>query len=81
MFQFQHETNAQHVGVSGRTEVENKYTNTMTKLQTVRYYIAFRIMKAAESYFDVVTCLSGPLSCYRKDLIEKHQDAWLNQNF
>lgn len=68
-------------GVSGRTEVENKYTNTMTKLQTVRYYIAFRIMKAAESYFDVVTCLSGPLSCYRKDLIEKHQDAWLKQKF
>ncbi len=68
-------------GVSGRTEVENKYTNTMTKLQTVRYYIAFRIMKAAESYFDVVTCLSGPLSCYRKDLIEKHQDAWLKQQF
>lgn len=68
-------------GVSGRTEVENKYTNTMTKLQTVRYYIAFRIMKAAESYFDVVTCLSGPLSCYRKDLIEKHQEAWLKQQF
>lgn len=68
-------------GVSGRTEVENKYTNTMTKLQTVRYYIAFRIMKAAESYFDVVTCLSGPLSCYRKDLIEKHQEAWLKQKF
>lgn len=68
-------------GVSGRTEVENKFTNTMTKLQTVRYYIAFRIMKAAESYFDVVTCLSGPLSCYRKELVEKHQDAWLNQKF
>jgi len=32
----------------------------------VRYYIAFRIMKACESYFDTVTCLSGPLSCYRR---------------
>ncbi len=68
-------------GVAGRTDVENKYTNFITKLQTVRYYIAFRIMKAAESYFDSVTCLSGPLSCYRKELIEKHQDAWLNQKF
>ena len=68
-------------GVSGRTEVENKYTNAMTKLQAVRYYIAFRIMKAAESYFDAVTCLSGPLSCYRKHLVLEHADAWLNQKF
>lgn len=68
-------------GVAGRTDVENKYTNSVTKLQTVRYYIAFRIMKAAESWFDSVTCLSGPLSCYRKDLILKHSDAWLNQKF
>ena len=68
-------------GVAGRTDVENKYTNTITKLQTVRYYIAFRIMKAAESYFDSVTCLSGPLSCYRKELIIEHTDAWLNQKF
>ncbi|MEK5067040.1 glycosyltransferase family 2 protein [Sporosarcina sp. FSL K6-1508] len=68
-------------GVAGRTDVENKYTNFITKLQTVRYYIAFRVMKAAESYFDCVTCLSGPLSCYRKELIVKHTDAWLNQKF
>ncbi|MDH6351322.1 glycosyltransferase [Brevibacillus sp. 1238] len=68
-------------GVAGRTDVENKYTNSITKLQTVRYYIAFRIMKAAEAWFDSVTCLSGPLSCYRKDLITKHSDAWLSQKF
>ncbi|GGH31406.1 glycosyltransferase family 2 protein [Paenibacillus segetis] len=68
-------------GVAGRTDVENKYTNSVTKLQTVRYYIAFRIMKAAESWFDSVTCLSGPLSCYRKELIEQHSEAWLNQKF
>lgn len=68
-------------GVSGRTEVENKFTNILTKLQTVRYYIAFRIMKAAESTFDSVTCLSGPLACYRKDLVEKNAEDWLNQRF
>jgi len=68
-------------GVAGRTDVENKFTNSITKLQTVRYYIAFRIMKAAESWFDSVTCLSGPLSCYRKELILKHSEAWLNQKF
>lgn len=68
-------------GVSGRTDVANTYTNSLTKMQSVRYYIAFRIMKAAEGYFDAVTCLSGPLSCYRKDLVLAHKEAWLHQTF
>lgn len=68
-------------GVSGRTDVANTYTNNLTKMQSVRYYIAFRILKAAEGLFDAVTCLSGPLSCYRKDLVLKYSDAWLNQRF
>ena len=38
-------------------------------------------MKAAESYFHCVTCLSGPLSCYKKELVEKYLDQWLNQTF
>jgi hyaluronan synthase len=30
-------------GVSGRTDVANTYTNSLTKMQAVRYYIAFRL--------------------------------------
>ena len=68
-------------GVSGRTDVANTYTNSLTKMQSVRYYIAFRVMKAAEGVFDTVSCLSGPLACYRKDLVLKYLDEWLNQKF
>lgn len=68
-------------GVSGRTDVANTYTNTLTKIQSVRYHIAFRVMKAAESVFDAVTCLSGPLACYRKELVLENMDSWLNQRF
>ena len=68
-------------GVAGRTDVANTYTNSLTKMQSVRYYIAFRVMKAAEGIFDAVSCLSGPLSCYRKDLVLKYSDEWLNQKF
>ena len=68
-------------GVSGRTDVANTFTNNLTKMQSVRYYIAFRILKAAEGIFDAVTCLSGPLSCYRKDLVLQYSDAWLHQKF
>lgn len=68
-------------GVSGRTEVANTYTNTLTKLQSVRYHIAFRVMKAAESLFDTVTCLSGPIACYKKEIVLENMEAWLNQRF
>lgn len=68
-------------GVAGRTEVANTYTNALTKMQSVRYYIAFRVMKAAESIFDTVSCLSGPLSAYRRDLLLENLDDWLNQTF
>ncbi|MBO6112685.1 MAG: glycosyltransferase [Lachnospiraceae bacterium] len=68
-------------GVAGRTDVANTYTNALTKMQSVRYYIAFRIMKAAEGLFDAVTCLSGPLSCYRKSILLEKKDEWINQKF
>ena len=68
-------------GVAGRTDVANIYTNWLTKMQAVRYYISFRIMKAAEAYFDSVMCLSGPLSCYRLDIVRDVFDKWINQRF
>ena len=68
-------------GCAGRTDVANTFTNNLTKMQAVRYYIAFRIMKAAEGYFDAVSCLSGPLSCYRREIIMDNKDNWLNQKF
>lgn len=68
-------------GVSGRTDVANTYENGLTRMQAVRYYIAFRIMKAAEAVFDTVTCLSGPLSCYRKQIVLDNMEAWRNQKF
>ena len=68
-------------GVTGRTDVANVYTNWLTKMQAVRYYISFRIMKAAEAYFDSVMCLSGPLSCYRLSVVREVFDKWINQRF
>lgn len=68
-------------GVTGRTDVANAYTNWLTKLQCVRYYISFRIMKAAEAHFDCVMCLSGPLSCYRLSAVNEVFEEWLHQTF
>jgi hyaluronan synthase len=50
-------------------------------MQTVRYFIAFRVMKAAESVFDCISCLSGPISAYRREALQTIMPEWLNQRF
>ena len=67
--------------VTGHCDVENVWTNALTKMQSVRYYVAFRVMKAAESVFDSITCLSGPLACYRRERLLEVLDAWEHQTF
>lgn len=67
--------------VTGHCDVENAWTNLLTKMQTVRYYVSFRVMKAAESVFDAVTCLSGPFAAYRREVFMSVADAWLNQRW
>ncbi|HUQ30097.1 MAG TPA: glycosyltransferase [Candidatus Paceibacterota bacterium] len=67
--------------VSGHTDVYNKNTNTLTKMQNLRYYIAFTIYKAAESIFGIVTCCPGCCSAYRKAYLDEFIDEWLHQMF
>lgn len=71
----------QIAAVTGHCDVENVWTNVLTRMQAVRYYVAFKVMKAAESVFDSVTCLSGPLAAYRKDVFMSVREEWLNQTF
>ncbi len=68
-------------GVSGRTDVANAYTNWLTKTQSVRYYIAFRILKAAEALFRLGHVPFGPLSAYRRSEVLKVLNRWVNQTF
>jgi hyaluronan synthase len=67
--------------VTGHCDVENIWTNRLTRMQAVRYFIAFRVMKAAESIFNSVTCLSGPISAYRAEVLQTILPEWLNQRF
>jgi hyaluronan synthase len=67
--------------VSGHTDVYNIDTNLLTRMQAVRYYIAFSIYKASESVFGNVTCCPGCCSAYRRAYLTDFVDAWLNQKF
>ena len=67
--------------VSGHTDVENTDVNVLTKMQDVRYFVSYRVMKAAESVFGAVSCCPGCFSAYRKSCVLNVLDPWLNQRF
>ncbi|MEQ1529963.1 MAG: glycosyltransferase [Methylococcales bacterium] len=67
--------------VAGHTEVANVNVNGLTRMQQARYYVAFRIIKAAESVFGAVTCCPGCFSAYRRSCVMEVLDDWLNQHF
>ena len=67
--------------VSGHTDVWNRDTNLLTQMQAVRYYISFKVYKAAESIFGTVTCCPGCCSAYRREYVLTFIGAWLNQQF
>lgn len=67
--------------VSGHTDVYNAKDNLLTKMQAVRYFVAFKVYKAAESIFGSVTCCPGCCSAYRKEYLLPILDAWRNQRF
>lgn len=66
-------------GISGHTDLENAETNVLTKMQDVRYFFSYMVMKAAESIFGMVSCLPGCFSAYRRACVLHVLDDWLNQ--
>jgi hyaluronan synthase len=67
--------------VCGHADVLNVQDTWLTKMQAVRYFVAFRVSKAAESVFGAVTCCSGCFSAYRRRSILPHLDWWEHQTF
>jgi hyaluronan synthase len=67
--------------VCGHADVQNAHQNMLTKMQEVRYFVAFRVVKAAESLFSTVACCSGCLAAYRRSYLMPILDEWLNQSF
>jgi hyaluronan synthase len=68
--------------VVGHAEVKNRHTNWLTRMQQVRYYSAFRVIKGTESVLSgAVTCASGCCAAYRRELVMPLLDAWEFQTF
>lgn len=73
--------NPQVAAVAGHAYVTNADTNFLTKMQDVRYYVAFKAYKSAEALFGSVMCCSGCCSAYRRDYLMEILDDWLKQSF
>jgi hyaluronan synthase len=67
--------------VVGHADVLNKTANWLTRMQQVRYYVAFRVIKGCESLFGAVTCASGCFSAYRRTALLEVLERWETQRF
>lgn len=67
--------------ICGHADVLNLRDNWLTKMQGVRYFVAFKVVKAAESVFSAVTCCSGCFSAYRREAVMPHLEWWESQRF
>lgn len=68
--------------VVGHADVANDMDTWLTKMQQVRYFAAFKIIKGAESVLSgTVTCASGCCSAYRRSAVLPILDKWEHQTF
>jgi len=67
--------------VCGHTDVSNKYSNLLTRMQALQYFIAFKVYKSAEALYGSVTCCSGCFSGYRRRAVGPISAAWVGQQF
>jgi hyaluronan synthase len=67
--------------IAGHAEVQNARESWIARMQAVRYFVAFRVCKAAESIFGAVTCCSGCFSAYRREAIAPVLERWEHQRF
>jgi hyaluronan synthase len=69
------------VAVCGHGEASNKNQNFLTKIQHYWYQEMFILLKGMESKLDSVTCCSGILAAYRRDVVEEVMEEWLGEKF
>jgi hyaluronan synthase len=68
--------------VVGHADVHNKTSTVWARMQAVRYWSAFRVIKATESMFGgTVVCASGCCAAYRAAAVQPLLDDWEFQTF
>ena len=67
--------------VCGHCNASNASENILTKMQDSWYEKQYRFRKGFESTFGSVSCVSGPIACYRRATIYNYIPPWENDTF
>ena len=67
--------------ISGHCNAKNANSNLLTRMQDTWYEKQYRLRKGFESVFRSVSCVSGPLACYRRSAIYNYIPRWTNDKF
>ncbi len=65
----------------GDVGILNREDSVLAFLSSLRYYVAFNIERASQSYWGCVGCVSGPLGIYRKSSLDFILPFWITQCF
>jgi hyaluronan synthase/N-acetylglucosaminyltransferase len=66
---------------TGYVDVGNWKQNLLTRLIDMRYWHAFHVERAAQSYHMAVMCCSGPLAAYRARVVDMFMGRYVTQRF
>ncbi|KAI4810644.1 hypothetical protein KUCAC02_013582 [Chaenocephalus aceratus] len=75
------ESNDKYGAVGGDVMILNLKDSYISFMSSLRYWMAFNIERSCQSFFDCVSCISGPLGLYRNDLLQQFLESWYNQMF
>lgn len=67
--------------VAGNLGIHNKYDSVISFMSSIRYWYAFNLERAYQSYAGNVWCVSGPIGMYRVLDLQEIIDEWNTQKF
>jgi hyaluronan synthase len=67
--------------VAGNLGIYNKYDSVVSFLSSIRYWYAFNLERAYQSFTGGVMCVSGPIGMYNLDYLEMVIEDWSKQMF
>lgn len=68
-------------GATGSIRLLNEKQNILTRMVACLYWYGFHQERAAQSFWGEVTCCSGALSLWRKEVLLEMSDRYLQQTF
>ncbi|XP_028325956.1 hyaluronan synthase 1 [Gouania willdenowi] len=75
------ESNPKYGAVGGDVMILNLKDSYISFMSSLRYWMAFNIERSCQSFFNCVSCISGPLGLYRNDILQQFLESWYNQMF